>query len=1330
MDNEKLDKGSKQVILNDDLLILIPDGMIYSTDKLKLSSQNILVVIKPEHDLQMDNDEASGYDFDAPYSAPECFTIMKPFDLKERIGFQRDLTAEKIRLIFKKTAEQTLGGTVILFEENDNILIYYNRTFANNIGYYIFTTRYMYSGQIIINDTDETNTDASGIIKQWFSSIKKYEGEDMDSCQNKETQQENSNCEQSSEVGPPLYHAFLTPAYQDGKYEAVGRLKIAVPDHFTTLASVKEDPAYTRFVEQYLFIAIPDDYPGGFASYMDAPFSIGCRSFGIQQNPKWAELWSETGEAAGRRKDEFCKVAQTSLEKSGRGGFPLHYEHLMDRLDVVYAQNGESDDPAAYWRSYHVMFVEYTTIYNFTVFFNGINDKRAIEASVDEWVKRTQLAAGPEADNTKIPGLEVILKKYLSDDGNLDAVKVSWLFSKDVLFTADGDVQFDGVRHQMSGLQLNIEMREEFPEIFNSPEFIGQQTMRLAQFLEQDDNLFIPKDLFHPNLLTVTRNQNITGITVLEICASHMLFIKEKEKDVYEVVADKDFLLGIPEGYRFLAEFIKDLRAYNGRKGAFKATISAARNLTSPIKPINQPVNGAAAFSSVKNISVADGEAPFAGVCETVRKQKGASSKTVNAELEAELDDDIIDGIKKYTQEALAEYKKIPYALKAGPSFDDMQTTDEVLDSVLNKMEDLPFEIYSNNMYGTIKVGYANFILWLESGEFPDITYQMQVPYEDNQMGDIGFNPNQIPDNLIAAVEQLTEEKIYHNILMRAVAVQNRGNILVSNTSPKGAFCELLRQHDEIEISGTQFEGRSARIENVQIGDKLELVRESNNAYDKNAVDVRNAAGSLGHLPAYIVEKLAPLMDAGMVTCTATVSNVLPLSKRGSRAKKAILKVRLQCTFIQKNQKNRSGNPTESQLPQNAVVTNIGPALSEEERQWLIKQKAQKDRDAQGRALARDIRSQSNNNYKKFIRRRNEQHSIMLDKQYDFLPAEELQEDLSAFQNIIDEYGGAEESLIRDGLTKLTKMKSILSAEVIIDIIEAIYSVFFSANVAPTLFTYPKACLYTYHWTIDISTIKKFLLNARKNLKRVDSQEKAEREKEEAELKEAKKYGISVSELHIRHKYMEAKEGMSKARTSKDYTALAEDFAALNGYKDSKKLMEECRKKASSREYAERQAKDFLQEWQLACEKVKAERINRQDALQKELNAVYNEKLVAWEKEQADKLSQCAKKRDDLSKKAQQIQKELNSAGFLSFLKKQKLKAELVQVRIDQSNAKKEESDTIALYNKEKKDLQDAHAKDLSALQQRIERELPMPFKNIKVSAAEDIVKELEKSSR
>lgn len=1257
MDNEKLDKGSKQVILNDDLLILIPDGMIYSTDKLKLSSQNILVVIKPEHDLQMDNDKASGYDFDAPYSAPECFTIMKPFDLKERIGFQRDLTAEKIRLIFKKTAEQTLGGTVILFEENDNILIYYNRTFANNIGYYIFTTRYMYSGQIIINDTDETNTDASGIIKQWFSSIKKYEGEDMDSFYNKETQQENSNCEQSSESGLPLSHTFLTPTYQDGKYEAVGRLKIAVPDHFTTLASVKEDPAYTRFVEQYLFIAIPDDYPGGFASYMDAPFSIGCRSFGIQQNPKWAELWSETGEAAGRRKDEFCKVAQTSLEKSGRDGFPLHYEHLMDHLDVVYAQNGESDDPAAYWRSYHVMFVEYTTIYNFTVFFNGINDKRAIEASVDEWVKRTQLAAGPEADSTKIPGLEVILKKYLSDDGNLDAVKVSWLFSKDVLFTAEGDVQFDGVHHHMSGLQLNIEMREEFPEIFNSPGFVGQQTMRLAQFLEQDENLFIPKDLFHPNLLTVTRNQNITGITVLEICASHMLFIKEKEKDVYEVVADKDFLLGIPEGYRFLAEFIKTLRAYNGKKGAFKATISAARNLTSPIEPINQPVNGAAAFSSVKNISVADGEAPFAGVCDAIRKQKGASSK----EKGVMSHDKIVKGIVSCTQVK--------------------EDTRVVIDNAFSILVPKGM-LFSTNQdeIGTDRL-FAMFSPVPASVQLDDDSFDERYTYTPVRFH-IKAVPNQFnePINLDTINARKKVESILINLLQR---VSGLSAILTGGSSNEPPF----------------------------------VVKS-----DAKAVVVAVSQGLAGTAPFYFatssglftgmyrvlknVEYVEPAAPAVYKkTSMELLSTIESFEEYPVPSKKSVSTSDVTSTTLNFDNRKET-KPITSKTPNGELEAQLDEDIVESLKEFSRKAAAAYKKIPEVLKAEHFDRMKSTAEVMSYVA------NEMLNLSFKFFRIDDLGPGSGYRGSGLLSYPN---SFLEDENGKPAVIEEIFFISY--DIRSKLGDPGFDPNQIPNeliAISAIKTEEYIYHTALLFAVIEQ-----RKGTVLVSHI-----------ANEAKKYGVSVPEMRILQKYLDAKDGMSKARTSKDYTALAEDFATLNGYKDSKKLMEECKKKASSREYAERQAKDFLQEWQLACENVKAERISRQDALQRELNAAYNEKLVAWEKEQADKLSQCAKKRDDLSKKAQQIQKELNSAGFLSILKKQKLKAELVQVRIDQSNAKKEESDTIALYNKEKKDLQDAHAKDLSALQQRIERELPMPFKNIKVSAAEDIVKELEKSSR
>ena len=97
----------------------------------------------------------------------------------------------------------------------------------------------------------------------------------------------------------------------------------------------------------------------------------------------------------------------------------------------------------------------------------------------------------------------------------------------------------------------------------------------------------------------------------------------------------------------------------------------------------------------------------------------------------------------------------------------------------------------------------------------------------------------------------------------------------------------------EINVAGTAYEGRSDRIESVMVGDRLKLVHESDNEFDQNAIDVRNKEGSLGHLPDIIAQDVAPLLDSG-VSCDAIVTKVVPLSARSARAKKAILKIRLE----------------------------------------------------------------------------------------------------------------------------------------------------------------------------------------------------------------------------------------------------------------------------------------------------------------------------------------------------------------------------------------------------------------------------------------------------
>lgn len=96
-----------------------------------------------------------------------------------------------------------------------------------------------------------------------------------------------------------------------------------------------------------------------------------------------------------------------------------------------------------------------------------------------------------------------------------------------------------------------------------------------------------------------------------------------------------------------------------------------------------------------------------------------------------------------------------------------------------------------------------------------------------------------------------------------------------------------------VEVAGTQYDGRSQRLEKLARGNKVNLTREPSNPYDSNAIAVvASDGGSLGNLPSQVSEFLAPLLDGGFASIRdVRISYLLPLSQRGSRAKKAILYV-------------------------------------------------------------------------------------------------------------------------------------------------------------------------------------------------------------------------------------------------------------------------------------------------------------------------------------------------------------------------------------------------------------------------------------------------------
>lgn len=97
----------------------------------------------------------------------------------------------------------------------------------------------------------------------------------------------------------------------------------------------------------------------------------------------------------------------------------------------------------------------------------------------------------------------------------------------------------------------------------------------------------------------------------------------------------------------------------------------------------------------------------------------------------------------------------------------------------------------------------------------------------------------------------------------------------------------------KIELSGTQYEGRTERIEKIKVGEKLTLLREPDNIYDSNAIDVRWGNASMGHLPEETAEVLAGVMDEEIIDITAEAVEVVPLSQRSKKAKKGLLYVTL-----------------------------------------------------------------------------------------------------------------------------------------------------------------------------------------------------------------------------------------------------------------------------------------------------------------------------------------------------------------------------------------------------------------------------------------------------
>ena len=421
---------------------------------------------------------------------------------------------------------------------------------------------------------------------------------------------------------------FEKPTYNDDKSVILGTMMAKLPDGMVIAAeSHSDDESSEDFLEQlrnrYSLVAIPANFKKGFDFYTEGALSINVSK--PQQVPQFAALFDKKAlKSAGiemNLQENLVNIVEGLLKQNGKYDeeFPAEYVCGGNEFGIVLEQVEENVDPDENSSQFIFVIFHKSNLYQGNIYFNAIGEREEFRSAAKEWLKTFKVADKKSLDEYNKRMLSDALKtcNLATEAGVIDAVKVSQMFFEDIVFMNDYEVSFNGTHHQVQKLQFNADVQDEHPNILHNMAILWPEIFKIFEAVEKNDSLIIKKKDYHKNLQSVTWNQDITGITIFNLCAAHMLKIVKGDGDNYVVAIDSDLIDGIPEAYAYVAQFIRVLRDYNGLTGPFTAVMASFANFNGGIEEnIEKPVKGAAKHEASITISVASGEYPYSKIIE------------------------------------------------------------------------------------------------------------------------------------------------------------------------------------------------------------------------------------------------------------------------------------------------------------------------------------------------------------------------------------------------------------------------------------------------------------------------------------------------------------------------------------------------------------------------------------------------------------------------------------------------------------------------------------------------------------------------------------------
>lgn len=338
------------------------------------------------------------------------------------------------------------------------------------------------------------------------------------------------------------------------------------------------------------------------SNYKDAP--IGICLFEPTYHPELDDLWalSELD-----KRSNLINNMKYNLELNNNTiKSEITLNSVKGNLSTLYAVANICEPDEDYWISYTFMIFHERTLYTGMIYINcletGIDNTNNVVKQLLDCFTSTGKTSTKNITNRQ----SNMFGEYGHDNGKIDAIKLNNLFFEDVLFNNPEEIQYDGTKHYITGLQFEASKIQNYPVIYGNYSLFGIATKEVMNHLEENKELVIEPYEYHKNFTEVTKSYPITGLIYLLFSAWHMIKINEISKNEYQAFIDENLIKGLPHGYSKLMEYIKTLRTYNDLNEDFTVTFIGTFNFDGPTGMIQNHVTNSDTFKSYRTIKYSE----------------------------------------------------------------------------------------------------------------------------------------------------------------------------------------------------------------------------------------------------------------------------------------------------------------------------------------------------------------------------------------------------------------------------------------------------------------------------------------------------------------------------------------------------------------------------------------------------------------------------------------------------------------------------------------------------------------------------------------------------